>query len=196
MKNPKQGFVALYFALLVMLVLSGIGASVFLLTLGQQRIIQNTRESLQAYYGAEAGVEDALIRLVNKQNSCDPPGSPPCSNSLGVGNASTTIEISKAVGGARTITSKGDSSNRVRTVRVVHQLTSEDVAFNFGAHVGNPSLAGGGLEMVQCRLVSGRARCSPGDGRYVAGFSNVRLPLEKTCPLSGGHATRPDLADA
>jgi len=147
MGTSQQGFVALYFALLVMLVLSGIGASVFLLTLGQQRIIQNTRESLQAYYGAEAGVEDALIRLVNKQNSCDPQGSPPCSNSLGVGNASTTIEISSVVGGARTIISKGDSSNRVRTVRVVYQLTSEDVAFNFGAHVGNPSLAGGGLEM-------------------------------------------------
>ena len=147
----EQGFIGLYLTIVVLTLMLGIIISIGSGVVIQQRIVQNTVQSAQAYAAAESGVEDILIRLVNEQNICDPPGSPPCSNSLGVGSASTTVEISSIVCGARTITSKGNSSNRVRTAQVVYQLVSESVSFNFGAHIGNPSIACtpfcGGLEM-------------------------------------------------
>jgi len=150
MKGTQQGFIALYFAFLAMLILSGIGASVFLLTLGQQRIIQNTRESLQAYYGAEAGVEDALVRLATEKTFVE--GIP---YNFPVGNAMAEITISAITGGARSITGEGDALSRIRNVQAVYQLSSEEVSFNFGAHIGNPALASGGLVMdhAQAKII-------------------------------------------
>ncbi|MDP2641195.1 MAG: PilX N-terminal domain-containing pilus assembly protein [Candidatus Yanofskybacteria bacterium] len=144
MKNRQKGFVALYLALLVLFVLSGIGVSAFLLISSQQRIIQNTRASLQAYYGAEAGVEDALLRIAKEMSW-------PNSYSLQAGTALVNVSVSPIIGGIRTITGQGDVQSRIRKVRAAYGFSSEDVSFNFGAHIGNPSIACppscGGLEM-------------------------------------------------
>ncbi|OHA66407.1 MAG: hypothetical protein A2672_01240 [Candidatus Wildermuthbacteria bacterium RIFCSPHIGHO2_01_FULL_49_22b] len=144
MRNRQQGFVALYLALLVLFVLSGIGVSAFLLISSQQRIIQNTQASLRAYYGAEAGVEDALLRIGQEMSWSIP-------YFLQAGAAFVDVSISPMIGGVRTITAQGDVSGRIRKAQAVYGFSSEDVSFHFGAHVGNPSIACppacGGLEM-------------------------------------------------
>ena len=144
MRNHQQGFVALYLTLLVVFVLSGIGVSAFVLTSLQQRSIQNTKASLKAYYGAEAGVEDALLRVGQDMNWSN-------SYSFSLGEGFVDVSISPIIGGVHTIMGQGDVGGRIRKAQAVYGFSSEDISFNFGAHVGNPSIACppacGGLEM-------------------------------------------------
>ena len=104
MISCQKGFIALYFTLLVVLVLSGVGVSAFVLISAQQNIIQNTKTSLQAYYGAEAGVEDALFRVKNSLQWSSP-------IALGIlvsnTNIATTIE---GIGSVKTITATGEDA--------------------------------------------------------------------------------------
>ncbi|PIW35237.1 MAG: hypothetical protein COW25_00560, partial [Candidatus Nealsonbacteria bacterium CG15_BIG_FIL_POST_REV_8_21_14_020_37_12] len=66
MLNPQKnqkGFAAFYITLLIMAVILGIAGSIFISTWGEQKISGNIVKSSQAYYIAEAGIEDALFRL-------------------------------------------------------------------------------------------------------------------------------------
>ena len=118
--------------------LSGIGVSAFVLTSAQQRSIQNTKASLQAYYGAEAGIEDALFRLETSL-TIPAPGSYP---SFSIGGVIVQPDISAIVGGIRTITATGDDNNRIRKAEVVYAIDTTEASFNFGAQIGD-----GGMEM-------------------------------------------------
>jgi Tfp pilus assembly protein PilX len=142
MKNPREAFIALYFALVATLVLSGIGASVFLLTLTQQHIIKNTRESLQAYYGAEAGVEDALLRVKKSLNWSNP-------GTLGLLNAQVTTTITNE-GSKKIIVAQGNDSSRIRKIEAVYQTSAAAVSFFYGAQAGN-----GGVELDQNSTIVG-----------------------------------------
>lgn len=134
MNNVQQGFVGLYFALMVVFVLSGLGVSTFLVTSAQQRIIQNTKESLQAYYGAEAGVEDALLRAKSSLIWSNP-------GTLGVLGAQVTTTVTD-VGSIKTIVAEGNDSSRIRKAQAVYQLSGTTPQFFYGAHAGT-----GGLQM-------------------------------------------------
>lgn len=171
----------MYLTLLVLFVLSGIGASAFLFVSAQQRIIQNTRASLQAYYGAEAGVEDALFRIIREMDWSS-------SYSLWAGTAVVDVSVSPIIGGVHTIVGEGDSGGRIRRVQAAYGFSSEDVSFNFGAHIGNPSIACppncGGLEMkhndseivgnvFSNASVSGLSSATITDNVVVAGADNT-----------------------
>ena len=137
----EKGFAAYFLTILVMVVMLGILLSLALIIFNQQRIANNISRSNQAYLAAEAGVEDALLRIKGgmEWNSA---------YSLAVDGATAEIIISDPpIGGARTIVSEGSSQSRVRKVRVVYRLSSDDAAFRFGVHIGNPSLSNGGLSM-------------------------------------------------
>src|SRR3989344_6038488 len=137
----EKGFAEYFLTILVMVVMLGILLSLALIVFNQQRIANNISRSNQAYLAAEAGVEDALLRIKGgmEWNSA---------YSLAVDGATAEIIISDPpIGGARTIVSEGSSQSRVRKVRVVYRLSSDDAAFRFGVHIGNPSLSNGGLSM-------------------------------------------------
>lgn len=148
--QKQKGLIGLYLAIVVLVLMIGMIASIGFGVLTQQKIIQNMTQSAQSYYAAESGVEDVLIRLVNGQNVCNPPGSPPCSNALQVANASTATTISGIVGGARTITGQGDSLNRIRKTRITYAIDSAKPGFAFGVQVGDL-----GLEMGNNATVDG-----------------------------------------
>ena len=134
--NSQRGVVGVYLAIIVVIVTLGIVTSIVTVTLGQQRIIRNITQSAQAYYAAEAGAEDALLRLQNSMSFTS-------SYVFPVGTtASASTTISSAIGGVRTITVEGDENNRVRKTQIVYQIDSEEISFNFGAQVGD-----GGIEM-------------------------------------------------
>ena len=118
-----------------MVIALGFVLSIVNITLNQQRTLSEITYSVQAYYAAEAGVEDALLRLQNGMNWSS-------SYSFEVGNASSTVTISSMIGGVRTIDAEGDATNRIRKIQTVYQLVSEGTSFNFGAQVGD-----WGLEM-------------------------------------------------
>lgn len=141
--TQSQGFAALFLAILILAIIFALGVSITILTLGQQRIFGNITKSSQAYYIAEAGIEDALLRLARAKNWSSP-------YNFGVGDGSATVEISDIIGGTRTITSTGDFLNRIRKEEVVYTISTEQISFFFGAQVGD-----GGMEMGNNARVKG-----------------------------------------
>jgi len=125
----QKGFVALYLTILVLALVFGIVVSISLLTLNQQKILRNITRSTQSYYLAEAGIEDALLRLKKEMNFSSP-------YSFKLGNGTTTVEISDIIGGSRTITSKGNISNTIKKIQVVYAISKQKVSFYYGAQVG------------------------------------------------------------
>jgi len=142
-KNNQKGFALFYVTILVLGIIIASGINISVLTYNQQKIFQNIVKSTQAYYAAEAGLEDALLRLENDMNWSSP-------YTLNVGGGTAEIEISDILGGSRTITSNGDVSNRIRKTRIIYQVSSEEVSFYYGAQVGD-----GGMEMGNNATVKG-----------------------------------------
>ncbi|MBZ9572047.1 pilus assembly PilX N-terminal domain-containing protein [Patescibacteria group bacterium] len=129
LKNNQKGFAAFFITILVLAVMFGIALSIAILTLGEQRISGNIVKSSQAYYTAEAGIEDALLRLAKVKQWSSP-------YNLSAGNGTAAIEISDIIGGSRIITSNGEVKNRERKIQIVYQITSEEVSFHYGAQAG------------------------------------------------------------
>lgn len=139
----QKGFAALFFVIIVLSLILAIGISIVILTLGQQIISGNITKSSQAHYTAEAGLEDALVRLAKGKNWSS-------SYNLGVGSISADVEISNMIGGSRTITSSGNFMNRVRKNQVIYQISTDKISFYYGVQVGD-----GGMEMKSNARVKG-----------------------------------------
>jgi len=143
----ERGFAAFYITILILVVVFVLAVSIFILTSGQQKIAQNIVKSTQAYYGAEAGIEDALLRLVKKMNWFSP-------YSFYIGSGSTTVEISDIIGGTRTITSKGNFSNRIRKIQILYKVSTQQVSFYYGAQVGDGGMSMGNNSKVEGNIYS------------------------------------------
>lgn len=154
--RKKNGIVVFYVLILILVVMLGIGVGIFVLTRGEQKILRNITKSTQAYYTAEAGIEDALLRLVKNMNSSN-------LYSLNVANSTATIEVSDIIGGSRTITSEGNVIDRIRKIQIVYQINSEEVSFYYGAQIGD-----GGIEMGNNAEVNGNVFSN---GNVVAGVN-------------------------
>ncbi len=126
----QKGFAALFLAILILAVIFALGISITILTLGQQRRARNISLSSQTFYVAEAGVEDALLRLSQNKNWQS-------LYTFSVDQGSVTVEISDILGGSRTITSTGDILSRIRKVQTVYQISAEEVSFFYGAQIGD-----------------------------------------------------------
>ncbi len=143
----KEGFIAFYLIILILAVVFIIAVSISILTYGEEKISRNIISSSQAYYTAEAGIEDALLRLAKPMNWSSP-------YNLGVGNGTTTVEISNIVGGVRTITSRGDVLNRIRKVQVVYTISTQEISFYYGAQVGEGGMLMGNNSRVKGNIYS------------------------------------------
>lgn len=131
--HSQQGFAALFLTMLILAIIFSLGASITFLTLGEQRISSNIAKASQAYFTSEAGIEDALLRLSKSKSFSN-------NYTFSVGNSSVAVQISDAVGGARTISSQGDFLNRIRKTQVVYQISTQDIAFYYGVQVGDLGL--------------------------------------------------------
>jgi hypothetical protein len=139
----QNGFVALYLVILFLGLALTFGLAFSLFNFGQQKIFQNVFLSAQSYYAAEAGVEDALLRLVKKMTLSAP-------YTFKVGQATSTVEISEIVGGSRTITATGNSLNRLRKIQVGYSVSTQQISFHYGAQVGE-----GGMTMRNNAVIKG-----------------------------------------
>ncbi len=136
LRKNQKGFAAFYLTFLIMMVMLGIGVSIFALTHGEQKISRNVIKSTQAYYVGEAGAEDILLKLIKKKNWTSP-------YTLNVGDGSTIVEVSNIIGGSRTINSTGDVSNRIRKTQIAYSISSDAISFHYGAQVGNGGMVMG-----------------------------------------------------
>ena len=91
-KYSDAGFAALFIGVLIMAIMLAIGLTIALLTLGQQRITKNISQSTQSLYTAEAGIEDALLRLSKGKEWQG-------SYQVLLNQGSTNVEISGIIGG-------------------------------------------------------------------------------------------------
>jgi Tfp pilus assembly protein PilX len=146
-KNNQKGFAVFFITILILAVMFGIGVSITILTLGEQNISRNIIKSSQSYYMAEAGVEDALLKLSNNSEWVKESGT---SYVLEVGDATTTITVSGIIGGSRTIISEGNMENRVRKIGVSYEVSTERVSFYYGAQIDE-----GGMIMYNNSKIEG-----------------------------------------
>ncbi len=116
-------------AVLILVAMVTISVSMANLIIGQHKISANIIKSSQAYFAAEAGLEDALLRLVKNMNWTT-------TSTLEAGKALVTTEILEKVAGVRTITAQGDFWEIIRKVRAVYEISTEKTSFYYGAQVG------------------------------------------------------------
>jgi hypothetical protein len=120
-----------------------VGVSVFNLIITQQKISSVNAKSLQAYFAADSGIEDAIYRIreglsIQSNYSFQLAGIP------------VDVNLSESIGGSRTITSQATKSGVVKKIGAVHTFDADKVEFFFGAQVGE-----GGLEMSNGSKVIG-----------------------------------------
>lgn len=158
-RNFKNGFAAFYVAILVMIIMAVITLSLLFLVSNQQRILNNSLISYKSFSLAESGIEDALVRLVKGMNYSS-------SYILSLGNNISNVQISDIIGGARTITSTGNVNDRIRKVRVVYKISTQDVSFYYGIQVGDLGLQMDGNAVVNGNIFSNGS---------ISGASNAKI---------------------
>ncbi len=169
----QRGFVASLTTLLVLVFMLSVAISMSVLIFGRQKISTNTINSTQSYYTAEAGAEDALIRL--KSN----PQMSSLSYSLNINNSTANVVIPIIIGGLRAITSQGNNNGLIKTIQVVYSVDSDNVSFYYGVQVGN-----GGLQMSNGSKIHGNVFSSGNitGGNSVSSTSNA---IDNNVVISG-----------
>jgi len=146
-KNSQEGFAAFYVAIIVLIIMAGIALTLLFLVVNQQKILSNSLTSYKSFSVTESGIEDALLRLSKDKKWFSP-------YNLTLGTGASNVEISDIIGGARTITSTGNVNNRIRKVRVVYKISTEDVSFYYGIQVGALGLQMTGNAVVYGNIFS------------------------------------------
>lgn len=100
------------------------------------RSINNTVKSTQAYYAAEAGIEDALLRLREDPN-IDLLNFP----LEGINNININVTIDSTIGSPNII-SQADNGGVVRKIKVVSTVNNQGTEFHYGVRAGV-----GGIEL-------------------------------------------------
>lgn len=161
----KKGFAVFFVTILVLMAMFGIVMNTAIVAYLQAQILRNITRSTQAYYTAEAGIEDALLLLKTKGS-----GSAFFYN-LNVGQATAAIDVSNIIGGSRIVTATGNFSNMIRKVEVVWAVSSQKISFHYGAQVGD-----GGMEMGSGSKIKGNVfsngsvicyNCGQGSHAYI-----------------------------
>lgn len=127
-KNKEKGFTAILATFLVLLAMVTVAVSVANLLISQSRFSNDKLKASQAYYTAEAGVEDALLRVIKEKQ---------WSSSYNFNQGLIDVEISNVVGGVRTITVSGQRDARFKKIQVAQSITSDKISFYYGAQVGD-----------------------------------------------------------
>jgi len=178
MFKKDKAFVAFYILILVLVIMIGMGISVYILTRGEQKILTNIIKSSQAYYTAEAGIEDSIYRIIKEKKY-------EATNQLTVGGGIANISISSE-GDSRIIESTGEVLQRSRKLKTVLSTETTIISFHYGAQVdrggltiqpnarvignvySNGSIIGSGCNLAFSATCQGGDACITGDA-WVAG---------------------------
>lgn len=187
--NSQKGFVALIISILILGIMMTIGVSITTLIIGRHQISANILKSNQAYFAAEAGIEDALLRLVENMDLTP-------TSTLKVGQATSTTGISEIIGGARSITAQGNFRDVIRRVRAVYEISIEEISFYYGAQVGEGGIimddgstidgnvfSNGNIEGTGNPEITGTAKVSK-TGNYIDGITIGENALVDICKNS------------
>jgi len=170
-KKQNFGFAALFIIILILVVMVAIGVSITALAVSEHKISRNIVKSAQAYYASESGIEDILLRITDGMNWSSP-------YNLVLGDSSTTVTVSGAIGGSRTITSEASNLNRIRKTQVIYQITTDNVEFFYGTQVGE-----GGMLMgnAQSRVIGNVFS----NGTVIGGVTGGNSQIDNSVTVAG-----------
>lgn len=155
----QKGFAVYFLTILVLIIAFGIALSLSFLAAGEARISRNIIVSSQAYYIAEAGIEDALLRIFDPQIPYSD------SNTLFLEEGRAVVSITELSTSA-TVESQGEIAGLVRKIEARALVLSDEVNFHYGIQVG-----GGGLTMEGNSRVLGNIYSNG----PIQGASNARI---------------------
>ncbi len=141
--NKEKGFALFYGTILILAVVLAAVIGISITVYNEQKIFQNIIRSTQAYYGAEAGLEDALLRLKNDMSLSSP-------YNIDLGNTSVVVDVTDESGNSKIITAEANTLDRIRITEVRYEISVQEVSFHYGAQIGD-----GGMEMGNGSLVRG-----------------------------------------
>lgn len=132
--NSKRGFIISIITFFVLAIMISVAITMSALVFYRQQISTNAVKSTQSYYAAEAGIEDALLRL-NKN-----PTIAVTSYDLSVGESVANVTILDAVSNSKNIESQGNTQELIRKVKATYVFEGEGNSFFYGIQVGEGGL--------------------------------------------------------
>lgn len=146
----QKGYVIIMSAFFVLIIMSSMALSMGFLIAGRQKSMTNTVKSTQSYYAAEAGVEDALLRLKKY------PQITAINYNLNVNNISTNIDISNSVNVSKTIVTQASNYGMTRKIKATCTISNvQGVSFYYGIEVGDGGLVMNNGSEVMGNVFSG-----------------------------------------
>jgi len=200
----------LFTAFFVLIIMTGLALSINLLMLYRQRASTNSLKALQAYYVAESGIEDGLLKLNTNLFS------PPFNYNMTINSVTVNVSVSSILQGERTIISQATNDNIVKTIQANFGIDKSKISFYYGVQVGagglqmsngtdvlgnvfsNGSITGSGNGTSQSAIANDVIIATNGnsiDGVYVGGDTTVysctgSTSVDDLTYVVGGEATR------
>ncbi len=143
----NKGFAAFLTSIILLSSLILLGVFTSLLVLQGTKASYRSYNSVRAYYLAESGIEDALLRFRK-----DLPWQ--SSYTFQTDEGEVEVSISDKVGGARTIRSIGDVEGQKRKVEIVYEVTSDEISFYYGAQAGEGGILMGNNARIKGNVYS------------------------------------------
>ena len=128
----NTGFAVLFMTILVLVAMTSLAISITVLTITEHKISRNIVKSNQAYYVAEAGIEDSIYRIIKGKNYGE-------TNVLSVGEGTATISITTE-GDSKVIKSSGEVSQRIKRLKAHLIIDTEIISFHYGVQVDRGGL--------------------------------------------------------
>ncbi|MFH1181265.1 MAG: hypothetical protein V1705_02645 [bacterium] len=130
MMIKKQGFAAIYIAILVSAAIFSLASSLFVLTLNQQKISKNVVNSSRSYFAAESGLEDAILRAKKSMDL-------PSGYTFSVDAAIVQISVDSPSQNTKIIQSTGTAPDNIfRKLEGRLAIESVNPQFFYGAQAG------------------------------------------------------------
>jgi len=146
--DKQKGYIALIITVFVLVLILGIALNASFLVVSENKIFSNISRATQSYYGAESGVEDALLRLKSSPTMAG------LSYNLDVGGGTVNVVIPNMIGGSRTVTSQGDIAGRIKKVQAVYRMDADQISFYYGAQVGDGGMVMGNNSRIKGNVFS------------------------------------------
>ena len=132
----QSGIASVAMVLVIMSIAMLVVASKSFVTVNSEKIKRNVLRSLESYYNAESGIEDALLRITNSGYTYG------ASNTFNLNGGTVVTTVSQS-GRVRTVVAEGKIGTAVRKVEVsLSTRNSGSGSFKYGAQIG-----AGGLTM-------------------------------------------------
>lgn len=128
--NKEKGFAVFYLTILVLAAALAAASSIFTAAYREQKVIKSITKSNQAYFAAEAGLEDATLRIKKSMKV------PSSKYALIVGAESADIQVISPSPNTRIIQSTGTASNIFRKIENRLSIETVNPSFFYGAQAG------------------------------------------------------------